>query len=347
LIDGPARPFFKAVFLFYSLMNRINRTYPDRDYTLLSNIVFKSDLSARAIGLLCFIMSLPRDWVLHKNWIYQKLPEGRDAINKAWQELEEKKFIICVKSSGSGRGKLPEINYYVCDDPAKHADFSNAENTLSKIPNPKNPRSKNRERKTRVLQSTIEESTIVQSIPVIPDGITVPPPEDLPPAPEQPKKEKEAKQPAGDNDPKAQTIFQLFTSSYDAFFRKLNGVPPQYGKASGSATNSLVAYFRKIAKDRATKDAQKNGGNDPGESYIDNKAHEGWEYVLENWARLDGFLQTKTRLIDINSNIQNIITQLKNGHSKKQTGNSGPTGGNVSTASLAHTIASVYGGAGQ
>jgi hypothetical protein len=334
----PRTACFKAVFLFYSLMNRINRTYPDRDYTLLSNVIFKSDLSARAMGLLCFIMSLPRDWVLHKNWIYQKLPEGRDAINRAWQELEEKKFIICVKSSGSGRGKLPEINYFVCDDPSKHADFSNAENTLSKIPAPKNQHRKKRERKTGVLQNTIEQSILKESIPVIPEGITGPPAED--PAP----KKKKAKKPADDSDPKPQGLFQRFTASYDAFFKKLNGVPAQYGKASGAATNSLVAYFRKIAKDRALKD---HAPNDPGEAYIDDKAHEGWEYVLNNWGKLDGFLQTKTRLIDINSNIQNIITQLKNGHSKKQTGNSGPTGGNVSTASLAHTIAQVYGGAGQ
>lgn len=339
----PRTAFFKAVFLFQSLMNRINRTYPDRDYTLLSNVIFKSDLSARAMGLLCFIMSLPRDWVLHKNWIYQKLPEGRDAINRAWQELEEKKFIICVKSNGSGRGKLPEINYFVCDDPAKHADFSNAENSLSKIPKPKNQHRKSRERKTGVLQSTIKESILKETIPVIPEGITGPPAEDPPPAPEQPKKKKSTKPPAGDGEQKTQSIFQRFTATYDAFFRKLNGVPPQYNGASGTATNSLVAYFRKIAKDRAEKDQV----NAPGDQYVDDKAHEAWEYVLNNWLKLDGFLQTKTRLIDINSNIPNIITQLKNGHSKKQTGNSGPTGGNVSTASLAQTIAAVYGGAGQ
>ena len=334
----PRTAFFKAVFLFYSLMNRIHRTYPDKDFTLLNNAVFKSDLSARAIGLLCFIMSLPRDWVLHKNWIYKKLPEGREAINKAWQELEEKKFIVCIKSTGGGRGKLPETNYFVTDCPQKDVDLSGAEISHSKIPAPKNPVRNSPAPITDTLQSTIEQSTIEQIISVIPDGITEAPPNDPPPA--KPKKEKKAKPTPGE---KEIGIFQRFTASYDDFFKKLNGVPAQYGKASGAATNSLVAYFRKIARDRATKDAV----NDPGESYIDEKAHEGWVYVLNNWARLDGFLQTKTRLIDINSNIQNIITQLKNGHSKKQTGNSGPTGGNVSTASLAHTIAAVYGGTGQ
>lgn len=346
MIDGPARPFFKAVFLFYSLMNRIIRVKAEKGFTIVPNTVFNSGLSLRAIGLLTYILHLPDDWVLYKSYLYDNMPlDGRDAIKTAWNQLEEKGFIV-IEKKGGGKGKLPEINYIVYDSPHKMGVNQSTETRRSETRPPETRRSESRRSGTRPLLKTNVQSTNEQNtITVIPEGITGPTPEDLPP--EQTKKKKEAKQPAGDSDPKAQTIFQLFTSSYDAFFRKLNGVPPQYGKASGSATNSLVAYFRKIAKDRATKDAQKTGGNDPGESYIDGKAHEGWEYVLENWARLDGFLQTKTRLIDINSNIQNIITQLKNGHSKKQTGNSGPTGGNVSTASLAHTIAAVYGGANQ
>lgn len=296
------------------------------------------------MGLLCYMLSLPTDWVIYKTFIYKNLPEGREAITKAWNELEEKGFIISKKTAGKGKGKLPETNYFIYDCPQKDVDLSQVENQQPKKRELKNQQPKNRSRKNGVLQSNIEQSILKESIPVIPEGITGPPPEDPPPAPEQPKKKKEAKQPAAEGEAKQQGIFQRFTATYDAFFKKLNGVPAQYGKASGAATNSLIAYFRKIAKDRALKDC---APNDPGEAYIDEKAHEGWEYVLNNWDKLDGFLQTKTRLIDINSNIQNIITQLKNGHSKKQTGNSGPTGGNVSTASLAHTIAAVYGGTGQ
>lgn len=325
-------------------MNRIIRTKAESDFTIINNSVFKSELSARAMGLLCYMMSLPADWVIYKTFIYKKLPEGREAITKAWNELEEKGFIISKKMPGQGKGKLPETNYFIYDSPQKDADFTHAEKAQPKNSERKNRQPKNPHRKTRTLQSTMEESTKEKSIPVIPEGITGLPPQDPPPAPEQPKKKTETKKPAADGEAKQQGIFQRFTATYDAFFKKLNGVPAQYGKASGAATNSLVAYFRKIAKDRALKDC---APNDPGEAYIDEKAHEGWEYVLNNWDKLDGFLQTKTRLIDINSNIQNIITQLKNGHSKKQTGNSGPTGGNVSTASLAHTIAAVYGGAGQ
>lgn len=317
-------------------MNRIFRTKPETDFTIINNCVFKNDLSARAMGLLCYMLSLPNDWVIYKTFIYKKLPEGREAITKAWNELEQKGFIISIKTEGKGKGKLPEINYFVYDSPQKDADFSHAENQQPKTSQRKNRHPKNPHRKSRILQSTIEESTIEQ-IPVIPIGITDPEPE------KEPKAAKKEKKQNSDPAPKDLTTFQRFTASYDAFFKKLNGVPAQYGKASGAATNSLIAYFRKIATARAIKDQV----NSPGEQYIDDKALEGWEYVLNNWLKLDGFLQTKTRLIDINSNIQNIITQLKNGHSKKPNGNSGPTGGNISTASLAQTIAAAYGSTGQ
>lgn len=321
-------------------MNRIFRVKATKGYTIVPNVVFQSGLSLRAIGLLTYILHLPDDWVLYKSYLYDNLPDGRDAIKTAWAQLEDMGFIV-VKKTGGGKGKLPETNYFIYDSPKKTVDIQPTETRRSETRPPTTRRSGKRRSETKRVLITNEQSTNEQTtIPVIPDGITGPPPEEKPPAPEQPKKEK--KKAAAPND-KELTIFQRFTASYDAFFRKLNGVPPQYGKASGAATNSLVAYFKKIAKDRATKDQV----NDPGESYIDDKAHEGWEYVLDHWDRLDGFLQTKTRLIDINSNIPNIITQLKNGHSKKQTGNSGPTGGNVSTASLAQTIAAVYGGTGQ
>jgi hypothetical protein len=319
-------------------MNRIFREKQTDNFTILPNAIFKTGLSLKAIGLLTYILHLPPDWVIVKTQLYKVMEkDGRQSIDSAWKELADAGFIKTKKQYGT-KGNLPIISYYVYDSPQKgadcqHAGFQHAESTHAGFTQPESSVPK-----TDQLLSTDEKSTIVQSIPVIPDGITGPPLTDSRPA--KPKKEKKAKPAPAE---KEIGIFQRFTASYDDFFKKLNGVPAQYGKASGAATNSLVAYFRKIAKDRATKDAV----NDPGETYIDEKAHEGWVYVLNNWARLDGFLQTKTRLIDINSNIQNIITQLKNGHSKKQTGNSGPTGGNVSTASLAHTIAAVYGSTGQ
>lgn len=325
-------------------MNRIIRLKAEKGFTIIPNVVFNSGLSLRAIGLLTYILHLPDDWVLYKSYLYDNMPEdGRDAIKTAWKQLEEKGFIE-IRKEGGGKGKLPEINYYVYDSPRKMGENQSTGTRRSESRPPETRPPGRRRSGTRHILNTNEQSTNVQStIPVIPDGITGPPAEDPPPVPEQPKNKKGTKKTAAGSENNPAGLFQRFTASYDAFFKKLNGVPPKYDKASGAATNSLMAYFRKIATDRATKDQV----NHPGEQYIDDKAHEAWEYVLNNWLKLDGFLQTKTRLIDINSNIQNIITQLKNGHSKKPNGNSGPTGGNVSTASLASAIATGYAGTGQ
>lgn len=324
-------------------MNRIIRLKAEKGFTIIPNVVFNSGLSLRAIGLLTYILHLPNDWVLYKSYLYDNMPkDGRDAIKTAWKELEEMGFIE-VRKEGGGKGKLPEINYYVYDSPQKVAGFQSTETRRSESRPPETRPPGRRRSGTRHLLSTNEQSTNEQTtIPVIPNGITGAPLED--PPPEQPKKKKEPKKPAGSEQTKPLGLFQRFTASYDAFFQKLNGVPPQYNGASGTATNSLIAYFKKIAKDRATKDQV----NDPGDQYVEDKAHEAWEYVLNNWHRLDNFLQAKTRLLDINSNIQNIITQLKNGHTKNKNGNSNgqPTGGGVTTASLASAIAGHYAGAG-
>jgi hypothetical protein len=313
-------------------MNRINRTYPDRDFTLLSNTVFKSGLSARAIGLLCYIMSLPRDWVLYKTWIYQKLPEGREAINKAWQELEEKKFIICVKSNGAGRGRLPETNYFVCDDPDKHDVFSDAENTHAKVPTPKT-----RVRKSRNLQRTSEHSTIEQStIPLMSNDINGAPGAEpiTDKQPEQPNTPPDPTPPPQDE--KLKTIYPRFIAIYDTWFKGFHdGVPPNYANGNGNAAKALILYFKKIAGERSKKD-----GIVLDEAGLEAKALEGWQYVLNSWGKLDNFLQAKTRLVDINSNVQNIITQIKNGHSKTNTTNGKrATGGDVSINDLAGKVA--------
>ncbi len=266
--------------------------------------------------------------------------DGRQSIDSAWKELADAGFIK-TKKEFTKKGNLPVINYYVYEYPQKdvdfqHAGFQHAGSTQRESSVPKTS-----VRETDQLLSTDELSIKKQSIPDISSDISGPPVGDPPPG--KSKKKKAPKNAPVNSEPKELTIFQRFTATYDDFFRKLNGVPPQYNGASGTATNSLVSYFRKIAKDRALKDAV----NDPNERYIDDKALEGWEYVLNNWHRLDNFTQGKTRLLDINSNIQNIITILKNGHSKTKNGNGQPTGGGVSTSSLASAIKNHYSGVGQ
>lgn len=109
-------------------MNTIQRVRSTENFTIIPNAVFKSGLSLRAIGLLTYILHLPDDWKLYKNYLYEAMPlDGKDAINTAWKQLEEKGFITKAFTTGGGRSNLPEIRYTVYDIPQTVAENPHAE----------------------------------------------------------------------------------------------------------------------------------------------------------------------------------------------------------------------------
>lgn len=145
------------------------------------------------------------------------------------------------------------------------------------------------------------------------------------------------KEPAG--------LYPRFMAVYDKWFKGFHdGVPPKLDGAQGTAAKSLIQYFTRIVNERAKKD---------GKIYdtvgIEYKVLEAWQYVLSNWHLLDTFLQKKTKLTDLSSNAQNIITQIKNGNSKTGNGGSGQkpaTGANVSMADIASALNNKFAGPG-
>lgn len=77
------------------------------NFTISANEVpRRSDLSARAKGIHSYLMTLPADWKLYKEELYQHFTEGRDAINTAFKELEEKGYI--KKTRLKEKGGLPD-----------------------------------------------------------------------------------------------------------------------------------------------------------------------------------------------------------------------------------------------
>ena len=110
------------------------------------------------------------------------------------------------------------------------------------------------------------------------------------------------------------SIYKLFIEIYDTWYKNRNdGIPPKIDGANGSAAKALIGHFKNIVKARAAKD----------NVILDEKSEiekvlESWSLVLNGWDGIEPFYQDKTRLIDINSNIQNIINQIKNGYRAKQ-----------------------------
>jgi hypothetical protein len=93
---------------------------------------------------------------------------------------------------------------------------------------------------------------------------------------------------------------QIYSEWYAQF-----QLPLRITNADGKALKELIAYFDKL---EAVKAGNKT-------------TPEVWQYVLNNWAKLDAWQQKQIELRQINSRITNIIEQIKaNG---KQTTNTG------------------------
>lgn len=81
------------------------------NYTVLPNDVFHSDLSLGAIGLLAYFLSLPPDWVIYKTTLHTKLNIGRDKLDKYFNELRNKGFVVSVKKIDKGKISYEHIVY--------------------------------------------------------------------------------------------------------------------------------------------------------------------------------------------------------------------------------------------
>ena len=56
----------------------IKRTKRTENFTVIGNdILTRKDLSFNAKGFLCYILSLPNDWIVHKTWLQKEFKIGR------------------------------------------------------------------------------------------------------------------------------------------------------------------------------------------------------------------------------------------------------------------------------
>jgi hypothetical protein len=91
-------------------------------------------------------------------------------------------------------------------------------------------------------------------------------------------------------------LFPEMVKVYDDFIKKQTGGPgSKMNSIEGQAMRQIIEYWRKNSKD--TSDAG-----------ILNS----WNHMLERWDRLEPFYQGKLKLVEINSNMINLINQIKN-----------------------------------
>lgn len=85
-------------------------------YTCISNDVFRSDLSLKARGMLCTMLSLPDDWEFSENGLQAILADGQTSIRSAIKELEGAGFLSRTRERDES-GRMGRCVWIVSDYP--------------------------------------------------------------------------------------------------------------------------------------------------------------------------------------------------------------------------------------
>ena len=93
------------------------------------------------------------------------------------------------------------------------------------------------------------------------------------------------------------SLYALFLDEWFAFYNRLFGVAPKYTGADGKALKQIIAYLT-------------------GNSADEEEALATWQYLLQNWQKLDEFHQRTTDLKYINSQLNKILQNAKRNNSK-------------------------------
>lgn len=95
--------------------------------------------------------------------------------------------------------------------------------------------------------------------------------------------------------------YQLFVDIYNEFCKKILNVPAKINGSEGKAMKEIIAYVEKVSAEKKSV---------PSDS---------WQFILDSYSRWDEFHQKQIKLVQINSNLPNIINSIKNGKQSKST----------------------------
>ena len=108
-----------------------------KDYTIMSNPHLRNrQLSLRAKGLLCQMLSLPPEWNFTLQGLAYINKEGLDAITTIIHELEQAGYITRNRIRDE-KGLLREMEYTVYSSPRLNDSYDN--NPIVENPTPDNP----------------------------------------------------------------------------------------------------------------------------------------------------------------------------------------------------------------
>lgn len=98
---------------------QIVRSKTNSNFTVIPNEILRNPkMSAKAKGLLCFLLGLPPDWVLYKKTLTEYFSDGKESMSSAWDELVEHGYIVSVRMIGNNN-LTTGWNHVVYEQPCK------------------------------------------------------------------------------------------------------------------------------------------------------------------------------------------------------------------------------------
>ena len=105
--------------IFFIMNNTtvIHRSTSETEFTEISeDLILNRDLSMQEKGLLIFIIAMPENHTLSKNYLYENLPDSKYTIDKTFTSLIDKGFIKSNKIKDT-KGQFRGFYYSVSQTP--------------------------------------------------------------------------------------------------------------------------------------------------------------------------------------------------------------------------------------
>lgn len=131
------------------------------NFTIIRNdILTNKNISLKAKGLLCLLLSLPSDWVIYKTQLNDFSLDGRDATTNAFNELVEEGYILSVERINE-KGQKMGFDYIVYDE----ITSGDTENPITENPKSDKPKSdKPSLQRTNLQRTKLQNNNINNNI---------------------------------------------------------------------------------------------------------------------------------------------------------------------------------------
>lgn len=88
------------------------------DFAIIPNEISQSkELTMEEKGMMCFLLSLPENWVLYKKNLYNQMPDGKHAVDRVFKSLQQKGYILSCRQIDAATGRMDGWNHIVYDSP--------------------------------------------------------------------------------------------------------------------------------------------------------------------------------------------------------------------------------------